>query len=246
MAALKPILDLFPTMEPSQEAVDALPAMSKDNFNHGSQGDAALESLRPSAIKRTYELCLKAAAEPAALEDGGFSEEITELWDEFQAWWSFPPYEKVLASRLRLTYSANGRAESPEIIYSPKRKPQTFEIPFDAPFGAPVEGKISDWPGIVFVRDVHLRDAAGNRTPINLERATDISSAAHPEGEVWTLPRVGNHFRFIAPGGKYVFSITFSIIAEPIEAARLASESWLECLALKRRVAELEAAVRQV
>lgn len=238
--ALAPLVELFPSVLPSKEAWGSLNCLKRTDLNHGTQPQSGLDELKPAAIKRTFDLCLRAANDPPALDAHELDGQINELWEEFQAWWTLPPYEKILASRLRLTYSVNGATQAPEVIYIPKRRPQTFEIPFEAPAGARVEAKLCDWPGVLFLRDIHIIDSSGNKMPLALERAADIISKLHPEGEIWTLPRTGNHFRFAAPGGKCVFSITFSIIAEPVEAARLASESWLECLALRRRVAELE------
>ncbi len=239
--ALRPVVELFPSVQPDPEAWDALGVIPKEHLNHGTRCDTDLSLLRPAAIEQTYRLCLKAAEDPSLLDKHGLDTEIQALWEEFEGWWSFPPYEKLLASRLRLAFTVNGVTHAPEVLYSPKRRPQTFEISFEAPEGAYIEGQLSDWPGLLFLRDVHVLDCHGDKKSIALERASDITSQLHPEGEIWTLPRIGNHFRFAAPGGRCVFSITFSIIAEPVEAVRLASEAWTECIALRRRVAELEA-----
>jgi hypothetical protein len=235
--SLKPVLDLYPELEIPDSAWEGLKTTSKEALNHGMHSDAELDSLNP-AIKLAYELCLKVAGGPKALDQGQFTKEINRQWTEFEFWWTLPPYEKTLSSTLRLIHNSAHGQQKWEAIYLLKRKPQTLELAFKAPRGTLIEGQLSDWPGQFLVTKTELVDAQGTVTPISLECATDVVWAPNELGVIWNIPRIGNHFRFVAPGGPCRFSITFSTNCEPSEVSRIASEYWLECESLRRKLGQ--------
>lgn len=226
--------------KPTDSAWGQVAQLPRQDWNHGEGTQDLLADLRPAIIRESYDLCLRISKGPHE----AWAKEIDPLWAEFNAWWHLPPYDRLLASRVVLSSQVQGAEATFEQIYVPRRKSQTVELTYEADPRAWVEVQITDWPGIFLLKDVHCLDASGSRMTVEIERAGDIACVPHPEGQIWTVPRVGNHFRFSAPPKGVKISITFSSIADPPEASRVASEAWIECLALRQRVAELEAALR--
>lgn len=220
------------------------------SLNHGQQREEEVDRIQPEIVSRVYRLCVEASRNGMGLMSGAFDAEIEDLWSEFQAWWSIPAPGARYGSAVRLEGVPRGGAPiHSATAYLPSGKPQTVKVSLQGLCeGDLVTGSFSDRAGSMYLRSAKVRDANGLARTISLEPEIRVRITAEDGRQKWTFIAGGSHFHFLLPNVAMpaTFEAEFVSVVNPYEAMRQTELIGEECVALRRRVIELEGKIKQM
>lgn len=137
-------LGLHPSAEEWANAVGSV----HPEVTHGAAILGQLDA-HPAAIKATYELCLKAEANPARFVAGDFDDEADRIWAEWAEWRSYFARPVYAESDFELSWGEGVCESNP---YRPTRGWQTLRAKTKAPVGQKVSVHLYPLPGIAWIR----------------------------------------------------------------------------------------------
>src|SRR5262249_34711301 len=90
-------------------------------------------------VARTYDLCLRAAQDNAALNEGKFDDEVEDLWQEWQTISNMARSMQVPVGRMAFAWREGEELKHTDIPYTPTGGWQTAQGVVGAPAGSVVQ-----------------------------------------------------------------------------------------------------------
>ncbi|MES1228326.1 MAG: hypothetical protein ABUL72_06605, partial [Armatimonadota bacterium] len=133
---LQNIVNLVPSWKPSEESWTGLNDLFKAGLIKNDEMGSS-ERVAP-LILQTYQLAIQCAQESEKFSQGGFDQEITELYQQMRDWQKMFHHEPLIADEVRAYYQEGRETKTSSFPYKPSRNWQTASLEITASRGVPI------------------------------------------------------------------------------------------------------------